>query len=156
MSQKKGQVWNKPLTKEMEQFEKETNKNAVYNGKVTGSFEYWVWMEDRRSKGLTRKKRSSTTSKPIKRHKVEVTYITFTTRQLNLLTNKYKNKLVVRTEAGRKSNIPYRQIKILIRKIEMNPGRPIVQTYKKDIIKIFDIHKIPYSKKYIVKRKELI
>lgn len=155
MSQKKGQVWNKSLTPEMERFEKETNKNAVYNGKVTGSFEYWVWMEDRRSKGLTRKKRSSTISKPIKRE-IEVTYIKFTARQLRILTEKHKNKLIMKTEKGKKSNLPYRQIMILIRKIEKHPGQPIAQAYKVEVIKIFDIHKVPYSKKYIVKRKELI
>ena len=59
-------VWNKAKTAKMLQFEKETNKNAIHNNKITGQFEYWVWMEDRRSKGLTRKKRSSVKSKSIK------------------------------------------------------------------------------------------
>ena len=155
MSYKKGQVWNKPLTKEMERFEKETKKNAVYKGKITGSFEYWLWMEDRRSKGLTRKKRSSTKPEPIKKRKVEVTYVNFTPRQLEILTEKHKSKLVKKTKSGKKSNLPYRQIMTLIRKLKITSG-PIVHAYKEEIIKIFDIHKVPYNKKYIVKRKELI
>lgn len=154
MSYKKGQVWNKPLTNEMEQFEKETGKNAVYKGKITGSFEYWLWMEDRRSKGLARKRRSSTTPKPIAKREVEVTYVKFTPRQLDILTEKHKDKLYIKTN-GRWSNIPYKQIKTLIRKIEITRG-PIIHAYKEEIIKIFDIHKVPYNKKYIVKRKELI
>ena len=154
MSQKKGQVWIKALTKEMEQFEKETGKNAVYKGKVTGSFEYWAWMEDKRSKGLTRKKRSS--SKVTKKKKeVELTYITFTAKQLNILTEKHKNKLFKMTDKGRKNYLPYRQIKILIKQIKINRGKPIEQAYKEIIIQIFDEHKVPYSKKFIVKRKEL-
>ena len=44
---KKGQVWNKPLTKEMEQFEQLTGKNAIYKGKITGQFEYWIYQKEK-------------------------------------------------------------------------------------------------------------
>ena len=40
---KKGQVWNKPLTTKMETFEEWTGKNAVWNGKITGGFEAFLW-----------------------------------------------------------------------------------------------------------------
>lgn len=39
----KGLKWNKPLTSEMIQFEKETEKNAIWNGVITGTFEYWLY-----------------------------------------------------------------------------------------------------------------
>ena len=39
----KGLIWNKPLTPEMEQFKKETGKNAIRGNKITGTFEYWMY-----------------------------------------------------------------------------------------------------------------
>ncbi len=45
---KKGQVWNKPKTNLMCQFEKETNKNAIHAGKITGNFEYWLWQRKKK------------------------------------------------------------------------------------------------------------
>lgn len=44
---KKGQIWNKAKTKIMLKFEKETSKNAIYNGKITGQFEYWLYKEEK-------------------------------------------------------------------------------------------------------------
>lgn len=44
---KKGQSWNKALTSDMLQFEKETKKNAIYNGKITGGFEHWLWKKEK-------------------------------------------------------------------------------------------------------------
>ena len=40
---KKGTPWNKPKTKLMLDFEKQTGKNAIRAGKLTGNFEYWLW-----------------------------------------------------------------------------------------------------------------
>ena len=39
----KGLPWNKPLTEKMKQFQEETGKNAIWNGVVTGTFEYWMY-----------------------------------------------------------------------------------------------------------------
>ncbi|KKN01882.1 hypothetical protein LCGC14_1123340 [marine sediment metagenome] len=142
---KKGQVWNKAKTKRMLEFENETEKNATYRGVITGSFEYWLWMEDRRSKGLARKKRSSSKPKPIEKKEVETIYIRFTPKQLKLLTEKHRRKLDAKA---------YRQINIYLKKIEASRGG-MSNVYKEKIIEIFDIHKVPYNKKYIVKRIEL-
>ena len=40
-----GLKWNRALTKKMQEFEKETKKKAVYRGKVTGQFEYWLYWQ---------------------------------------------------------------------------------------------------------------
>lgn len=56
----KGLEWNKALTPEMKQFEKETGKHAIHNKKVTGQFEYWMYV----SKGKRVRKQ---TSKPTTR-----------------------------------------------------------------------------------------
>lgn len=44
---KKGQIWNKSKNKIMLRFEKETGKNAIYNNKITGQFEYWLWQHEK-------------------------------------------------------------------------------------------------------------
>lgn len=130
----------------MLEFEQETGKNAIYNGKITGSFEYWLWMEDRRSKGLARKKRG--TAKPIKKPKtrVEVLHVKFTPKQLSILTERHKKKLDAKG---------YNQIKSYLRKLEGKESKSLHPTYKEKIIEIFDIYKVPYNKKYISKRIEL-
>lgn len=48
---KKGQVWKKPLTPEMEEFERYKDKHAVYAGKITGQFE--AWMNKYKGKAIT-------------------------------------------------------------------------------------------------------
>ena len=40
---KKGMAWNKPKTELMLQFEKETEYYAIWHGKITGHFEYWLF-----------------------------------------------------------------------------------------------------------------
>lgn len=52
---KKGEVWNKPKNSLMLRFEKETGKNAIYRGKVTGQFEYWIWREANKTAEIFRK-----------------------------------------------------------------------------------------------------
>lgn len=40
---KKGLEWSRALTPKMKEFKKETGKNAVYRGHITGGFEYWLY-----------------------------------------------------------------------------------------------------------------
>ena len=47
----------------MLQFEKETNKNAVYNNKITGGFEYWLWQKEKKLKSKPKPK-TKAKSKP--------------------------------------------------------------------------------------------
>jgi len=56
----KGLPWDRPLTPKMKQFEKETNKNPVFRGVVTGTFEYWLYWKNTKK---THKKQSKTQSK---------------------------------------------------------------------------------------------
>lgn len=42
--------WDKPLTEEMLTFEKETGKNATWNGVITGTFEYWMYWKKKETK----------------------------------------------------------------------------------------------------------
>ena len=56
VTHKKGQVWNKAKTAKMLEFEKETSKNAVYNGKITGGFEYWLWQKEKKLKAKSKSK----------------------------------------------------------------------------------------------------
>lgn len=44
---KKGTPWL-VLTPEMKQFEKKTGKSAVFRGKITGQFEYYIWQEEKK------------------------------------------------------------------------------------------------------------
>lgn len=65
------------LTNEMLQFEKETGKNAVYRGKITGQFDFWLnWSNKRKSnnKSLIKEesKTKNTKKKPIKKLKPRV------------------------------------------------------------------------------------
>ena len=55
---KKGQVWNKAKTAKMIEFEKETDKNAVYNNKITGQFEYWLWQKEKIDTYLEKEQKS--------------------------------------------------------------------------------------------------
>jgi len=50
LNYKKGQTWNKAKTTQMKQFEKSTGKSAVFRGKITGQFEYWLWQQKTPSK----------------------------------------------------------------------------------------------------------
>jgi len=51
----KGLFWDRPLTGDMLQFEEETGKNAVWNFRVTGNFEKWLYRKQKEEK-LTWKK----------------------------------------------------------------------------------------------------
>ncbi len=52
----KGIFWTQDLTPEMIQFEKETGKNAIFNGKITGNFEYWMYWRRGKKKSPQKKK----------------------------------------------------------------------------------------------------
>lgn len=64
---KKGQIWNKSKNKLMLEFERETGKNAVYRGKITGNFEFWL----------------------SKREKIEVTPIEKPTKEIDIFPAKF-------------------------------------------------------------------
>jgi len=59
---KKGKPWL-VLTPEMKQFEKSTGKSAVFRGKITGQFEYWLWQQNK-PKLKFKTKTSSKTDRP--------------------------------------------------------------------------------------------
>jgi len=156
---KKGQEWNKPLTKEMEEFEGETGKNAVFKGSITGSFEYWLYMKEQRKLGLVRTRRTKTQISKIthpKKREVELKVVQFTPDQLLKLTNKHVNKLIIIRDNGKISNVPYKQIKRLIDKMKTTQSNNMKEVYKEDVIKIFDSCKVPYNKKYITTEKVIL
>ncbi|KKK98607.1 hypothetical protein LCGC14_2641070 [marine sediment metagenome] len=61
---KKGTPWNKVLTPIMKEFEKSTGKHAIYRGRITGQFEFWLF--HRKSKVTTSRKKTSRTLKESK------------------------------------------------------------------------------------------
>ena len=77
---KKGQVWNKALTPKMKEFEKETGKNAVYRGKITGGFEYYLWQKEKK-KTKKPKITSKPKSKPKPKPKITKTPIKISTKR---------------------------------------------------------------------------
>ena len=48
----KGLSWNKPLTPKMKEFNKETGKNAIRGNKITGTFEYWMYWDPKKTKNI--------------------------------------------------------------------------------------------------------
>lgn len=68
--------WNRPLTLKMKEYEKETGKHAVYNNKITGNFEFWMyWRKDK----IKKPKKSI-----IKTKKMEKELITMALKQIDL------------------------------------------------------------------------
>lgn len=62
----KGLKWNKPLTPKMKQYESETGKKAIRGGKITGTFEHWLYWRDIKKQPKIKPK-----IKPTKIHKTE-------------------------------------------------------------------------------------
>ncbi len=56
----KDQPWDKPLTTKMKQFEKETGQHAIWRGKVSGSFVYWLYWKPSKNKPKKSTKKKST------------------------------------------------------------------------------------------------
>ena len=54
---KRGDFWNKPKTPLMLQFEEETGRNAIWWGKITGSFEYWLFWKNLKISNFTEKRK---------------------------------------------------------------------------------------------------
>ena len=62
----KGLEWNRKLTTEMLEFEKETGKHAIHNKKVTGQFEYWMYCrKDKKTIKRSVPKKSVSTTRSI-------------------------------------------------------------------------------------------
>lgn len=74
----KGLEWDpNNLTPEMIQFEEETKKHAIYRGRITGQFDYWLnWSKRSKSKKIIQKQKIQkvriTTNKNIKKIKPRI------------------------------------------------------------------------------------
>ena len=58
---KKGMLWYKPLTPEMNEYREETGGFPVFHSKITGKFEKWIWKKEYKTGDFSNKRRSSAT-----------------------------------------------------------------------------------------------
>lgn len=61
----KGQIWNKPKTELMLQFEEETGYLAVYGGRITGQFEFWLFRKGLKKSNFSKRYLSKEPKKKI-------------------------------------------------------------------------------------------
>jgi len=121
VAHKKGQVWNKAKTAVMKQFEKEKGANAVYRGKITGKFEYWLWQQEKKKTKQTKQPKKPRTTKLSATNKEKIKKLE---RKIGKLEDKYAINPSERYDTGSEIDTLYKEISKLQPKKRIPPQKP--------------------------------